>query len=544
VIAAAPAVLVVVGISYVAVRGLTNAERPREVARQAEPKLPPRSERQAPPAPAPVTPPAPAWMPAAVVVAERPRPAPAAQPQRPKPAVAAVRPAPEPVAVPVSPPPQSDRDLWQTYRVQAPADFNIGDEELARLLREVPEIALDVDRLKAKDEKAAEAHIKELFKDIRVQTEKDADGFVKGLEKKRADLAGLALRKGKDCRLDKKEAQALSVLSLTIRTALPGSDRRASADSVPGVYAFWSNLGVRLEVTRLKADKEQELMMRTLEQVLQVESAPLRLSLVERLKTTKGKEAGAILARRVLFDPHWHVRSEALLALKDRPHAEYAEVLLEGLRHPWAPAATHAAEAVAGLGLTEARTRLSAMLEAPDPCEPFVQKIDGKEVPVVRELVRVNHLHNCLLCHAPSTRSGRDAVPVGPVPVPYRKLPPPQVYYAERDGFEVVRADVTYLRQDFSVLQPAKNHGAWPEQQRFDFVVRTRPLTAAERTAWEKRRAPNERRPMSLHRRALLYAVAELSRQEVAAALDGGHFVPWVSVQTGSGRAWRSPCLK
>ena len=40
----------------------------------------------------------------------------------------------------------------------------------------------------------------------------------------------------------------------------------------------------------------------------------------------------------------------------------------------------------------------------------------------------------------------------------------------------LVRIDVTYLRQDFSVMMPVKNAAPWPEMQRFDFVARTRTL--------------------------------------------------------------------
>src|SRR5262249_50833931 len=38
-----------------------------------------------------------------------------------------------------------------------------------------------------------------------------------------------------------------------------------------------------------------------------------------------------------------------------------------------------------------------------------------------------------------------------------------------------IRADVTYLRPDFSVALPVENPGLWPKMQRYDFFVRTRP---------------------------------------------------------------------
>ena len=58
------------------------------------------------------------------------------------------------------------------------------------------------------------------------------------------------------------------------------------------------------------------------------------------------------------------------------------------------------------------------------------------------------------------------------------EAPPPggptSPQYYDGDGI-FVRADVTYLRQDFSVMQSVENPGKWPALQRFDFLVRIRP---------------------------------------------------------------------
>jgi hypothetical protein len=61
-------------------------------------------------------------------------------------------------------------------------------------------------------------------------------------------------------------------------------------------------------------------------------------------------------------------------------------------------------------------------------------------------------------------------------------LPPSSstVYYAPRNGVTLVRADITYLRQDFSLVQQVPDPGKWAEMQRFDFLVRTRELTPNE----------------------------------------------------------------
>jgi hypothetical protein len=153
------------------------------------------------------------------------------------------------------------------------------------------------------------------------------------------------------------------------------------------------------------------------------------------------------------------------------------------------------------------------LLSEPDPSAPFLQTVDGKQIPMVREVVRVNHLRNCLLCHAPST-SDKDVV-VGPIPTPGAPLPPSQVYYAKRNGEIVVRADITYLKQDFSVMQPVDKPGAWPDKQRYDYLVRIRPLNDAERAVFEGKNDSGKARPLSEHKAAILYALRALTGQDV-----------------------------
>src|SRR5262249_34129771 len=149
--------------------------------------------------------------------------------------------------------------------------------------------------------------------------------------------------------------------------------------------------------------------------------------------------------------------------------------------YPWPPAADHAAEALATLQDRAALAKLVDLLDLPDPRSPALSDSDSPEgrVPMVRELVRVNHFANCLMCHAPSLET-TDPVR-GLVPTPGQPLPPaftPQ-YYAGNNGI-FVRADITYLKQDFSVPQPVAKAGAWPANQRFDYLVRTRPARVEE----------------------------------------------------------------
>jgi DNA-binding transcriptional MerR regulator len=49
----------------------------------------------------------------------------------------------------------------------------------------------------------------------------------------------------------------------------------------------------------------------------------------------------------------------------------------------------------------------------------------------------------------------------------------------------LVRADITYLRQDFSLSQKVADAAPWPEMQRFDYLVRSRTLTEQQAAAYQ-----------------------------------------------------------
>jgi sugar lactone lactonase YvrE len=192
------------------------------------------------------------------------------------------------------------------------------------------------------------------------------------------------------------------------------------------------------------------------------------------------------------------VRKLALEALQKRPEEEYRKVLLDGFRYPWSAVADHAAEAIAALKLTSTVASLLSLLDKPDPAAPFEKP--GKGL-FVRELVKINHPRNCLLCHAQSVNT-EDRVR-GQVPTTDQSLTPP--YYGGTNGI-FVRADVTYLKQDFSVPLSVKNPGLWPGVQRFDFLVRERPAKPFEVLAARKP-APSA----TPHQQAIFFALRELT---------------------------------
>ncbi len=148
-----------------------------------------------------------------------------------------------------------------------------------------------------------------------------------------------------------------------------------------------------------------------------------------------------------------------------------------------------------------------------------MEKRDGKEVRVVHELVRINHFRNCMLCHAPgNTENTPEGVLKAAVPLPSVPLPIP----SEGGGYEeraselpdtVVRIDMTYLRQDFSVMMPVSDSHPWPDMQRFDFLVRTRVLTENEADAYGNGVGEETGRQSPYHR-AALYALRELTGRD------------------------------
>jgi hypothetical protein len=335
----------------------------------------------------------------------------------------------------------------------------------------------------------------------------------------RPDLQGLPVALGADCRLDWESARTLHVGSRDLRRLLS----KCVADEAPRADLLRARLR-----GRARDEWCREEAVPALAQVLQAEEQPMRLLLVELLSRAPGRAAAAALAGRAVFDLSAEVRRAAVRALVGRPPYDYRPVLLDGLRYPWAPAADHAAEALVALDDRGSLPQLAALLDEPDPALPAPRAchvidptllrsppwpegvwpatavvLDERQggrrrtallpfpdgvprpvreltdrVAVVREVVRVNHLRNCLLCHAASF-AFPDPVR-GPVPSPDQPLPPPDTAYYEGPGNTFVRADVTYLRQDFSVPQPVTNPGKWPAYQRYDYVVRTRYATEDE----------------------------------------------------------------
>jgi hypothetical protein len=355
--------------------------------------------------------------------------------------------------------------------------------DLRKQLLQVPEVDLDQDQERNTSawmmELAAKSDAEQHFQRTRL------------LRHERPDLTGLPLRMGADCRLTKKAAGDLASCSRELR-----------------IYA--NDLG-RLCQELLGGDSPdgqawlQPKAVPALNQMLQAEAEAARMLLVEVLARISGRASSTALAQRAVFDVSPEVRAAAVQALAGRRRAEYRVVLMDGLRYPWAAAADHAAEALVALRDRDAVPLLAALSREANPTV-VIDPARGPG-PTARELVRINHLRNCLLCHAGS-RQPNDPVR-GRVPQPSEPLPPTfSPAYYDGDGL-FVRADITYLRQDFSVRQPVESPGHWPGVQRYDYLVRTRPA----------RRADLDPVRGARHREAILFALRELDGNGKALAL-------------------------
>lgn len=351
--------------------------------------------------------------------------------------------------------------------VPAPADSiaiprrsKATEEELRKDLEKVKDVGLD---------QADAARLFAMVEDgskKKVDIKPDIGITFYGQNVSRLGKAGLPWKSFTDATLGRDDAESMNVLSTELRDALTKSATRT--DPRPDAGKVRSHLfGKNKNAAEWKTARALPPLM----QLMQAESEPVRSLLIEFLADIDGKEATAAIAQRAIFDLSSAIREKAVAALAKRTDRDYWPVLADGLRYPWAPAADHAAEAIAALRVESRLSDLVDLLKEPDPNITFTE---GKRT-MVREVVRLNHMSNCLVCHAPSQSTSQ--LLRGRVPSPGEA--PPPLYYRDTKGV-FVRADVSYLRQDFSVVQPVLKAGKWPGHQRYDYFVLKRPATFAE----------------------------------------------------------------
>jgi hypothetical protein len=391
-----------------------------------------------------------------------------------------------------SPLPQGERENRRPTKAVIKRRRNLSEEDLRKELRLMPEIP-NLSLLAMNQLMGAQKQYFEIYKGI-IQ-----DPAL--LLKVRPDLKSLPIRQGRSCQLDQRSAANLEAFSRKLHYLVA----QARPEESDGQHAMPALLRKFLqEEARGKGRKWLRAeAVPALQQILMQENQALRWLLVELLAEIPGPAASAALAQRAIFDLSAEVRALAIQTLNDRPRPEFRQVLLNGLRYPWAPVADHAAEALAALRDQEVVPILVSYLKEADPSPT------SKGPTLRREVVRINHAVNCLMCHAPAgtlTDPVSSWVPgitlLGTVRVQGRCM---LEDIPTESGF-LIRADITYLRQDFSIREPLKTPGTdLVLHPRFDFLVRTRKVKAEEAKTLKTKAAKPQQRE------AVLFALRELT---------------------------------
>ena len=301
----------------------------------------------------------------------------------------------------------------------------------------------------------------------------------------RSELWGLPFRLGRSCISSRDRVGDLQQFGLQVKRYVPSLEQG------------------HVDLTSSSYNLNTSRVVPALHQILQAEASGARSELVKVCSQIDSPEAISVLAKRAIFDQSQFVREKAIDGLKNQDPESYTKTLIDGLRYPFSPIVENAASAIVELKRTDLIPELRAVLEEPDPTDPQFGIDDERYF--VRELVRVNHFSNCTLCHAPSTNvsdSARGLVPRygEPIPVAYYQSPSANASF--------VRADITYLRQDFSVADVVEKPGKWPSVQRFDYLVRTRQLMKDEIYKWERKKV--DAKATSKFKTPIIYALRRL----------------------------------
>lgn len=435
-------------------------------------------------------------------------------------------------------------------------------------LSRVPEVRFQSPSIEQSAKQSTIFQIAKQIANINHLNKKSPDGFIEAMRESRPDLMGLPFAMGDACRTKGERSKQFTLAVALVRRALqattqtqpmpslpppvappppplslpeaapplataPSSASRLSVSSMsPNTPAsapndispevFWRQyLGLCAEDDKergsMRCEQKETITLARLAALSQIlmPMAEMHPGLVKHLSTISHAEATRALARMAIFSGDAEVRKAAIDGLSVRRERDYTAILVDGLRYPWPAVAQRAAEAIATLERKDLLPILVEMLEKPDPRTPLEQEVQGKRVPTVRELVRINHHRSCLMCHAPGNtgKVSPDAVSAE-VPLPDRPLNSPSGPYNSSRQEILVRVDVTYLRQDFSVLQAVADANPWPEMQRFDFLVRQRVLTDDEATTYRDKLKPREEGEFSPYHRAALVALRNMTGRD------------------------------
>lgn len=394
----------------------------------------------------------------------------------------------------------------------------------------IREVAIE-DPISHSNPVAAKQTISGLIQKIRAENNNGAnkDAFVLAQMERRRELRGLPFVMGDACRLDPNKANSFENSVEAVRDGME-RDQHRQASNHDDTTGFWNSYQARVGGQGVQTTHG----VAALSQILGPERVGLRHSLVVQLAQSKTPEATRVIARAAIFDPEGAVRQAAIKELKNRPKEHNVDdILMHGIRHPMPVVSHRASYAIRQLDRKDLAPQLAAFLDEPAPGDPEKKMVGENEVCEVREAVRINHHRNCLLCHPPSATGQPNEVPgVIPIPgTPFSSSPKEAYGRAQSSGEPMVRADTTYLRQDFSMMMPVANHGAWPEMQRFDFIVRNRVVEGAELKALQAKMKERPADFVAEQQRAAIDALRRLTGRDAGA--NGAAWMNAIRVNRG-----------
>jgi hypothetical protein len=410
---------------------------------------------------------------------------------------------------------------------------------------------------------------------IRHLNQQKTDGFVQALLGKRDDLKALPMAMGAACRTTGPRAAYLAFFSTATRFSLAQANGENPGVTVDA-GKFWAVVTKNLQAAEAEMAKAEHdgdrddfeaARAAAWMQILAPESTAMRLGLVKQLSKTPHVEATKALARLALFSAEDEVRVATIAALKLRRERDVVPTLMQGFRYPLPEVAKRAADALIRLDCTDAVPQLVDLLDEADPRMPFAKNDHGKKRAMVNEIVRINHHRNCILCHAPfddatnnlpamfqkpfvlkgditrpeseaseqmvsgpggsekvrfnskvNVKSSIVAAPSLASLIPLPNEPLPSISdggYGSNTFADIsVRFDMTYLRQDFSLMLPVIDAAPWPTMQRFDFLVRTRELSPEEVQEYRQNAPTTAASYTTPYQRAILLALRELTQRD------------------------------
>jgi hypothetical protein len=435
-------------------------------------------------------------------------------------------------------------------------------------LANVPELMLTEPLANEPDNhKAIEALALQIAKINHLNKEKP-DRFMEVLLKERPDLAGLPFQMGTDCRLSSTRSlyfkKAVAIVHNSVNRERQTGVVDAPIDEftqpapIPapatrprqlrsGNFTFESTIDSfsrddgdvfllrflqgcladdgSTRPIRAKEHRENATSARiaAMTQICGPTSDSMKLAMARYLASVSSVDSTHALVKTILFTPEEDARNVAIEALKGRRDKDYVDSLLQGFRYPWPEVAKRAADALVKLDRKDLVPQIIDVLDEPDPRAPVTKTANGKTVTTVRELVRINHHRNCAMCHAPGkdVQNNSDIL-TAEAPVPGQPLPSFDSGGYGSQGIPelLVRIDVTYLRQDFSMMLPVVDSAPWPKLQRFDFVARTRPLNDDEVKVYKDKFDKLEQGVLPPNHRAALAALRELTGKDTTPTAD------------------------